>query len=172
MRKALVTDPRWEAYRGDFEKQEIELVVKKRADPQGVDALILPASSWPVTSRKAHAPIIVYGELDELRRLASEPIGYLVETDAMTVPGLVAMLQTLWREGEGGQALNAEDLFEQAGLSPRERETARHLLAGRSRAETASKLGIAEATVRTMRTSVFLKTGAKSAEELKAKIAK
>ena len=60
--------------------------------------------------------------------------------------------------------------MEAFGLSPRERETARHLVAGMSYKEIAGALDISVATIKTHISRIYEKTGARSKIELLNKI--
>ncbi len=64
----------------------------------------------------------------------------------------------------------SEEKMEAFGLSPRERETARHLVAGMSYKEIAGALDISVATIKTHISRIYEKTGARSKIELLNKI--
>lgn len=163
MRTVQVTDTGWLEYAGEFLKHKVKLVVRTPAKvEQGIDAIIIRAPEWPVApSRKHFAPIIVYGSAAELQPLQDEPVGYLLDVDALSVPAVVSALQVLWREGERGAEVTFEDEIQAKGLTPRESEVARRWRKGETREETAKALGMSPATVRTHRSSIMTKLGGK-----------
>ena len=194
MRRILVTEDGWLVCRAELNKRGIELEVRPRAVyEKGIDGLLVPVTAWPVApSRKHYAPIVVYGRSDEVGDLRNDPALTVLETDGLVSTELAAeavdlaftatRLPFLRRPSVAAKPSLApktstirdavEAWFSEAGLSERQRETARFASEGLSREETAARMGVAEPTVRAQRSLIFSKLRVKNANELQARAAK
>lgn|GEM_PF-2634407 len=105
----------------------------------------------------------------ELEVRSDEPLDGEVERDARFGAELLG-LGLGWIE----QLVDARGVLERrlsaSGLGPRERELCRHLAEGASTAAIASRMGLAESSVRTYLKRIFAKTGVASRLELVARL--
>lgn len=191
--RILVIEDGWLQCQSEFRQRGIELELRQRAVfDKGIDGLLVPVTSWPVApSRKHYAPVVLYGRSDEITdELRDESQATVLETDGLLTPEQAAEavkvaftvktrlpflraasipppLKSTARVKHG-----AEQLFDQARLSERQRETMRFAVNGLSREDTARKMGVSESTVRTQRTLALQRLGVNNVRELQSKLLK
>ncbi len=196
--RILIVEEGWLEIAGELKKLGIILELKPRAVAEkSIDGMLLPVTAWPVVpNRKHHVEVVLYGRSDEISdELRNESAASVLETDELLTPELAAAavkaafaartrLPFVKRQSTGTMRMptlpparstirtKEEQLYEEAGLSERQRETMRLAVNGLGREESARKMGIAEPTVRTQRTLSFAKLGVRNARELQTKLLK
>jgi DNA-binding CsgD family transcriptional regulator len=191
--KILVTEDGWLECRTELSKRGIELELRPRATyEKGIDGLLVPVSVWPIMpSRKYYAPVVLYGTSEEITdELRNDPAVTVLETNGWATYETAAAAVKLAFASKRLPFLSkhpsvtrspakstirtkdVEAMFDEAGLSPRQRETMRHGLEGLSREETAQRMGVSDPTVRAQRSLAFSKLRVKNVRELQAKLAK
>jgi DNA-binding CsgD family transcriptional regulator len=193
--RILVTEDGWLECRAELAKRGITLELRDRATfEKGIDGLLVPVTAWPIApSRKHYAPVVLYGRTEEVGELRDEPSVTVLETDGLLTPveaaeAVKAAFSARTRlpfvrgaprsepppptRSTARVKQGAEDLFDRAKLSDRQRETMRFAVNGLSREDTAKRMGVSEATVRTQRTLALQRLGVRDVRELQAKLLK